>query len=215
MKTAFQVLRMAQEVSPLRAQHAHVAGVDEAGRGPLAGPVVAAAVILPRGHGIKGLADSKVLTQARRDALAPLIKQHAIAWSIEEAQAEEIDRYNILQATMRAMQRAVNNLHTLPGIVFIDGNRYPPLTMPAYAVVKGDALVDCISAASILAKTHRDALMLQHASAFPQYGFEVHKGYPTPSHLAALKAHGACELHRKSFGPVKVLTPVSGQTHHA
>jgi ribonuclease HII len=207
------VLRTADEVKQWREAYALVAGVDEAGRGPLAGPVVAAAVILPLSHTIKGLADSKLLSQAKRDALAPLIKQHAIAWSLAEAQAEEIDHYNILQATLRAMQRAVYQLHAVPGIVFIDGNRCPTLTMPAYAVVKGDALVDCISAASILAKTHRDALMLQQAKAHPQYGFEVHKGYPTPAHLAALKAHGACELHRKSFGPVKAVLPL--WAHHA
>jgi ribonuclease HII len=197
------VLRSHQEVQAVRDRHLLVAGVDEAGRGPLAGPVVAAAVILPIDHGIQGLADSKLLSERKRVTLAAQIKQHALAWTIEEADAAEIDTHNILQATMRAMSRAVQRLSHTAELVLIDGNRCPALTQRSYAVVKGDGFVDCISAASILAKTHRDALMIAHAEQYPHYGFEIHKGYPTPMHLAALTQHGPCSLHRQSFAPVK------------
>lgn len=180
-----------------------VAGVDEAGRGPLAGPVVAAAVILDELRPIQGLADSKVLTALRRERLFDEIRARALCSSIASASAEEIDRLNILQATMLAMQRAVQGLRLLPRRVVVDGNRVPPLAMTTAAVVKGDSRVAAISAASILAKVHRDRLCQDLHVEFPQYGFDGHKGYPTPAHLAALRAHGACAAHRRSFGPVR------------
>jgi ribonuclease HII len=180
-----------------------VAGVDEAGRGPLAGPVVAAAVILDELRPIQGLADSKVLTALRRERLFDEIRARALCSSIASASAEEIDRLNILQATMLAMQRAVQGLRLLPRRVVVDGNRVPPLAMTTAAVVKGDSRVAAISAASILAKVHRDRLCQDLHAEFPQYGFDGHKGYPTPAHLAALRAHGACAAHRRSFAPVR------------
>lgn len=178
------------------------AGVDEAGRGPLAGPVVAAAVILDDLNRIKGLADSKKLTALRRERLFDEIRAKALACCIAEASVEEIDRLNILQATLLAMRRAVDGLRLVPTKVLVDGNRLPMLRMPAEAIVKGDAKVPAISAASILAKVHRDRLCLALHEAHPQYGFATHKGYPTPEHLAALRTHGACEEHRRSFAPV-------------
>jgi ribonuclease HII len=180
-----------------------VAGVDEAGRGPLAGPVVAAAVILDELRPIQGLADSKVLTALRRERLFDEIRARALCSSIASASAEEIDQLNILQATMLAMQRAVQGLRLLPRRVVVDGNRVPPLAMTTAAVVKGDSRVAAISAASILAKVHRDRLCQDLHAEFPQYGFDGHKGYPTPAHLAALRAHGACAAHRRSFAPVR------------
>lgn len=180
-----------------------VAGVDEAGRGPLAGPVVAAAVILDDLRPIQGLADSKALTALRREKLFDEIRARALCTSIASASAAEIDRLNILQATMLAMQRAVQGLRLLPKRVVVDGNRRPVLAMTTAAVVKGDALVAAISAASILAKVHRDRLCQDLHAEFPQYGFDGHKGYPTPAHLAALRAHGACAAHRRSFAPVR------------
>jgi ribonuclease HII len=180
-----------------------VAGVDEAGRGPLAGPVVAAAVILDDLRPIKGLADSKALTALRREKLFEDIRARALCTSIASASADEIDRLNILQATMLAMQRAVQGLRLLPKRVVVDGNRVPALAMTSVAVVKGDARVAAISAASILAKVHRDRLCLALHAEFPQYGFDGHKGYPTAAHLAALREHGACAAHRRSFGPVR------------
>jgi ribonuclease HII len=184
-----------------------VAGVDEAGRGPLAGPVVAAAVILDDLHPIVGLADSKKLTAARREALFDEIRAKALCCSIAEATMEEIDRLNILQATLLAMRRAVLGLRLKPKMVLVDGNRLPTLDMPAEAIVKGDALVPAISAASILAKVHRDRWCVQVDEIYPQYGFAGHKGYGTAVHMAALREHGACIHHRRSFAPVaKVLT---------
>jgi ribonuclease HII len=181
-----------------------VCGVDEAGRGPLAGAVFAAAVILDPARPIVGLADSKVLSEARREALALEIRERALAWSIASASVEEIDRLNILQATMLAMTRAVAGLDPQPGRVLIDGNRVPrQLTLPAEAIVKGDAKVAEISAASILAKTARDAELIALDALWPAYGFARHKGYPTAEHLAALEAHGVLPVHRKTFGPVK------------
>lgn len=180
-----------------------VAGVDEAGRGPLAGPVVAAAVILDDLRPIKGLADSKALTALRREKLFDEIRARALCSSIGSASAEEIDRLNILQATMLAMQRAVQGLRLLPRRVVVDGNRIPSLSVTTAAVVKGDARVAAISAASILAKVHRDRLCQDLHRDFPQYGFDGHKGYPTPAHLAALREHGACPAHRHSFAPVR------------
>ncbi|MDO8439860.1 MAG: ribonuclease HII [Polaromonas sp.] len=178
------------------------AGVDEAGRGPLAGPVVAAAVILDDLQPIKGLADSKVLTPLRREKLYDEIRAKALCCSIAQASAEEIDALNILQATMLAMQRAVEGLRLKPVKVQVDGNRLPALSMLAEAIVKGDALVPAISAASSLAKVYRDRWCAQYHLEYPQYGFAGHKGYGTAEHLAALREHGACPQHRKSFRPV-------------
>jgi ribonuclease HII len=180
-----------------------VAGVDEAGRGPLAGPVFAAAVILDDLQPIKGLADSKVLTAAKRARLYDEIRAKALCCAIAHATTEEIDTINILQATMLAMQRAVNGLRLKPALVRIDGNRLPVLPMAAEAIVKGDATVQAISAASILAKVARDLFCEQMHESHPQYGFATHKGYGTPEHLAALKAHGASPWHRRSFAPVR------------
>lgn len=180
-----------------------VAGVDEAGRGPLAGPVVAAAVILDDLQPIKGLADSKALTARRRERLFDEIRARALCCSIAEASVEEIDRLNILQATLLAMRRAVLGLRLPPHRVVVDGNHVPVLPMPVEAIVKGDAKVQAISAASILAKVQRDRLCEQLHAVHPQYGFDGHKGYPTPEHLAALREHGPCEAHRRSYAPVR------------
>lgn len=180
-----------------------VAGVDEAGRGPLAGPVVAAAVILDPDRPIVGLADSKKLSLARREQLDAEIRAHALCFAVAEASVEEIDRLNILQASLLAMRRAVVGLRLRPELVQVDGNRLPILDVRAEAVVGGDAKVAAISAASILAKVHRDRWCLKADAEFPQYGFAAHKGYGTAAHLAALSAHGACALHRRSFAPVK------------
>ncbi|MDP3699629.1 MAG: ribonuclease HII [Hylemonella sp.] len=179
-----------------------VAGVDEAGRGPLAGPVVAAAVILDDLHPIEGLADSKKLTAARRERLYDEIRAKALCCSIAEASVEEIDRLNILQATLLAMRRAVEGLRLKPAKVLVDGNRLPVLDVLAEAIVRGDATVPAISAASILAKVYRDRWCAEYDREFPQYGFAAHKGYGTAEHLAALRAHGACPQHRKTFAPV-------------
>ena len=182
---------------------AWVCGVDEAGRGPLVGSVVAAAVILDPARPIVGLADSKKLRPAVRERLALEIREKAIAWSVAEASAQEIDQINILQATMLAMRRAVEGLQVLPTHALIDGNRIPPgLPCSADAIVKGDAKEAGIAAASILAKTVRDAQMVLLDAHYPQYGFAQHMGYPTPVHLAALKLHGPITEHRRSFGPV-------------
>jgi len=187
-----------------------VAGVDEAGRGPLAGPVVAAAVILDEQRPIEGLADSKTLAEARREALAPVIRERALGWGIGIATVEEIDALNILRATMVAMQRSLAALAVVPCHVKVDGNRCPALSdvglaCTVEAIVGGDGTVAEISAASILAKTARDAWMRQAAQEYPGYGFERHKGYGTPSHLQALARLGPCPLHRRSFAPVKSL----------
>ena len=179
-----------------------VAGVDEAGRGPLMGPVVAAAVILDDLQTIKGLADSKVLTALRREKLFDEIRAKALCFSIAMASAAEIDEMNILQATMLAMKRAVDGLRLKPAKVLIDGNRIPTMTIVAEAIVGGDALVPSISAASILAKVWRDRWCQEIHQAYPQYGFASHKGYGTAEHLTALRAHGACPEHRRSFRPV-------------
>jgi len=182
------------------------AGVDEAGRGPLAGPVVAAAVILDPLNPINGLADSKKLTASRRESLFDEIQTRALCCSIALASVEEIDRLNILQATLLAMKRAVEGLRITPSRVLVDGNQLPRLAMFAEAIVKGDALVPAISAASILAKVYRDRWCADYHQQFPLYGFARHKGYGTVAHLAALRLHGACPQHRRSFAPVtKVL----------
>lgn len=179
-----------------------MAGVDEAGRGPLAGPVVAAAVILDDLHPIAGLNDSKKLTAKRREKLFDEIKAKALCFSIAEASVQEIDEINILQATLLAMKRAVEGLRLKPVKVLVDGNRLPAIDIRAEAIVQGDALVPAISAASILAKVHRDRLCEQMHAQYPQYGFDQHKGYGTAVHLAALQAHGPTECHRLTFAPV-------------
>jgi ribonuclease HII len=178
-------------------------GVDEVGRGPLAGPVVVAAVILDVNRPVAGLADSKRLTGRRREALDAEIRECAVAWAFGRAEPEEIDRINILQATLRAMERAVSALGVKPGQVLVDGNRLPRLSLPARAVVGGDGTVPCISAASILAKVARDAEMCRMAERYPGYGFERHKGYPTVAHLQAMERLGVTEIHRRSFAPVR------------
>jgi ribonuclease HII len=180
-------------------------GVDEAGRGPLAGPVMAAAVMLDPGRPIDGLRDSKKLSAAARERLADAIRQRAAAWCVAEASVEEIDRLNILQATLLAMQRAVTGLGCAPDDVWVDGNRCPAWAWRSQAVVKGDDKVAAIAAASILAKTVRDRFMCRLHEDFPVYGFARHMGYGTAAHLAALKAHGACPQHRRSFAPVKLV----------
>jgi ribonuclease HII len=179
------------------------AGVDEAGRGPLAGPVIAAAVILDPAQPIEGLADSKLLSPARREALAVLIRARACAWSVGRAEVEEIDRLNILQASLLAMARAITALSPRPELVLIDGNQLPESDCPARAIVGGDALVPAISAASILAKVARDQEMVEMDRLYPGYGFARHKGYPTRGHLAALDRLGISAIHRKTFSPVR------------
>ncbi|MCO6504610.1 MAG: ribonuclease HII [Snodgrassella sp.] len=182
------------------------AGVDEAGRGPLVGSVFAAAVILPPDYDIPGLTDSKKLSEKKRDALALLIKEQATAWSVAWADTKEIQQYNILHATMRAMVRAVAGLNIPPAKIWVDGNRIPAgLSIPAEAIIKGDLKIAAISAASILAKTARDAEMYALAKRFPQYGFDKHKGYGTVAHLAALQQYGVLPEHRQDFAPVKAL----------
>lgn len=182
-----------------------VCGVDEAGRGPLAGPVCAAAVILDPQRPIAGLADSKKLSERRREVLADLIRERALAWSVAFASVDEIDSLNILQATMLAMRRAVESLAPAPSQALIDGNRCPPLAIPARAIVGGDALEPSISAASILAKTARDAVMRRIHEAYPQYGLDRHKGYDTAMHRLALQQHGPAPFHRRSFAPIRAL----------
>lgn len=180
-----------------------VAGVDEAGRGPLAGPVVAACVVLDPARPIAGLADSKKLSAQRRTLLAVQIRDRAIAWAVASASPGEIDEHNILRATLLAMARAVEGLGLLPDEVLVDGLHCPPVSCRARAVVKGDATVPSISAASILAKTDRDAMMDELHERFPGYGFDRHRGYPTPEHVAALRRLGPTEVHRRSFAPVR------------
>jgi ribonuclease HII len=191
-----------------------ICGIDEAGRGPLAGPVVAAAVILDRGRRINGLRDSKQLTAARREQLADRIRVRAVAWAVAEASVEEIDALNILQATLLAMGRAVQGLAITPDYALIDGNQMPRLPMPGRAIVSGDALEPAISAASILAKTARDALMREFDREHPGYGFAQHMGYATPEHLDCLQRLGPCVLHRRSFAPVRGLIRRPGDDHH-
>lgn len=182
-----------------------ICGVDEAGRGPLAGPVMAAAVILDPARPISGLRDSKKLSEAQRDALALEIKQHALAWSVASCSEQEIDTLNILQASMLAMRRAVEALSVTPTLALIDGNRCPVMAVRSEAIVKGDDKVAAISAASILAKTTRDHAMALLHQQYPQYAFDQHKGYPTALHLARLREHGVTPIHRKSYAPVRAL----------
>ncbi len=184
-------------------------GVDEAGRGPLAGPVYAAAVILPPEHTIVGVNDSKKLSEKKREALFDVICEQAVAYCIASAGVQEIEQHNILNATYLAMSRAVEGLCVTPQLALIDGNRIPPmLTVPARYIVKGDALSEAIGAASILAKVARDRVMRQADAEYPAYGFAVHKGYGTAAHIAALKEYGPCPLHRPSF-----LKKILGETH--
>ncbi|MFO1324750.1 MAG: ribonuclease HII [Burkholderiales bacterium] len=179
-----------------------IAGIDEAGRGPLAGPVFAAAVILDPARRIRGLRDSKVVPPERREALAIEIRAHAIAWAVASADVHEIDRLNILQATLLAMRRAVEALSVSPTEALVDGDHCPRLACTVHAIVKGDRDVASISAASILAKTARDALLIEMDALYPLYGFAQNKGYGTPEHLAALERHGPCPIHRRTFAPV-------------
>jgi len=187
-----------------RAERKRVAGVDEAGRGPLAGPVIAAAVILDDRHAIAGLADSKTIPENRRQRLAAEIEQLSLAWAIGQVGHEEIDEMNILNASMLAMQRAVQGLSVDPDHVQVDGNRCPELNCSVEAIVKGDALISAISAASIMAKVTRDTLMVEMDKRYPGYGFAKHKGYPTRQHIEALARLGVCEIHRRSYAPVRL-----------
>lgn len=181
-----------------------ICGVDEAGRGPLAGPVFAAAVVFPPGRRApNGIADSKLLSAGRRDKVAGVIKERALVWAVAWASVEEIDSLNILQASLLAMRRAVESLNLAPDEVLLDGMHCPVLSVPARAVIDGDAKVKVIAAASILAKTARDAEMCRLHERFPQYGFDEHKGYPTPRHLEALRRYGVCEAYRRTFAPVR------------
>lgn len=180
-----------------------VAGVDEAGRGPLAGPVIAAAVILEADNSVEGLADSKTLSAERRERLSELIRERALCWTLGRAEVEEIDKLNILQATMLAMKRAVTSLPLAPGLVKIDGNRAPRMDYPVQTIIRGDASVPVISAASILAKVARDAEMIEWDKCYPGYGFSAHKGYPTRAHIDALMKQGVSPIHRRSFRPVR------------
>lgn len=184
-----------------------ICGVDEAGRGPLAGAVFAAAVILDPARPIAGLRDSKKLSESKRDTLAIEIKKHARAWCVAQASEQEIDQLNILQATMLAMQRAVQGLSLTPELALIDGNRCPVLKMAAQAIIKGDDKVEAISAASILAKTARDAALMELHARYPQYAFDQHKGYPTVLHLERLREHGVSPVHRLTYAPVRALLP--------
>jgi len=187
-----------------------VCGVDEAGRGPLAGPVFAAAVILNPMQSIEGLRDSKKLSEAKRDLLAPQIRARALAWAIAEASEEEIDRLNILQASMLAMRRAVEALSMVPTLALIDGNRCPVMSIRATAIIGGDDKVDAISAASILAKTARDAALVRLHAQYPEYCFDQHKGYGTKLHIERLQLHGASPVHRRSFAPVRNVIALFG-----
>jgi ribonuclease HII len=182
-----------------------VAGVDEAGRGPLAGPVFAAAVILDSMRPIDGLADSKILSESKRDNLYAIIKEVALSWSVAQASVEEIDELNILQATLLAMQRAVKGLHIQPDEVLVDGNGLPKLSMPAQAIIKGDSKVQAISAASILAKVERDKLMVDYHQQYPDFSFHLHKAYGTKQHLAEIEQFGFLAVHRRTFNPVKTM----------
>jgi ribonuclease HII len=182
-----------------------VAGVDEVGRGPLAGPVVAAAVILDPARPIEGLADSKKLTEKRREAIDPIIREQALCWALGRAEPEEIDRINILQASLLAMQRAVAALSTQPGLALVDGNKAPRLPCQVRTIVGGDASEPAISAASIIAKVARDREMVELDALYPGYGLARHKGYPTRQHMEALQQLGVTEIHRRSFGPVRRL----------
>jgi len=186
-----------------------IGGVDEAGRGPLAGAVFAACVVLNPANKIEGISDSKKLSEKKRNKMAYLIKRDSMAWAVASASVEEIDRINILQASLLAMKRAVENLPFLPDKILVDGIHSPKLNLQVQTIIKGDSLVPEISAASILAKTARDAEMYCLHKSFPEYGFDQHKGYPTKKHLEALQIHGISLVHRRSFSPVRKLIPCS------
>lgn len=186
-----------------------ICGVDEAGRGPLAGPVFAACVVLNPAYKIQGISDSKELSEKKRNKLAILIKRDAMAWAVASASVEEIDKINILQASLLAMKRAVGSLPFVPDKILVDGIHSPKLNLQVQTIIKGDSLVPEISAASILAKTARDAEMCRLHKSFPDYGFDQHKGYPTKKHLEALQVHGISIVHRRSFSPVRKLIPRS------
>lgn len=196
---------LAEEFSLFDYEGELICGVDEAGRGPLAGPVMAAAVILDPAHPIAGLRDSKKLSEAKRDLLAIEIKKYALSWAVAECSEQEIDELNILQATMLAMRRAVEGLSVTPSLALIDGNRCPVMKVRSEAIVKGDDKVQAISAASILAKTARDQRLQELHIAYPLYALDQHKGYPTALHMARLQEHGVSPIHRKSYAPVKAL----------
>ena len=188
--------------------HHRVAGVDEAGRGPLAGPVVVAAVMLPASHSLAGLDDSKRLSEKQRESLFPDIKEQALSWSVVIVDVDEIEELNILRASLTGMQRAVKQLDPQPTLTLVDGNRAPELDGEVHTIIEGDHWVPAISAASILAKVTRDAIMARYHEQYPHYGFDHNKGYPTPEHLKLLKEHGPCPIHRKTFAPVReVLEP--------
>ncbi len=186
-----------------------IGGVDEAGRGPLAGPVVAACVVLGPAHNIVGLADSKQLSEKKRTYLAAMIKERALAWAVASASVVEIDRLNILKATLLAMKRAIEQLSLTPDIILVDGCHAPSIKIPVNTLIKGDTLIAEISAASILAKTTRDTEMMEQHLLFPHYGFDRHKGYPTKAHIAALKKYGVTRIHRQSFSPVKAVRDIN------
>lgn len=210
--------RPAPVQAPPAATAIWIAGVDEAGRGPLAGAVFAAAVMLDPGRPVAGLADSKTLSPARREELARIVRERADGWAVGRAEVEEIDRFNILQASLLAMARAVAGLPRVPQLALVDGNRAPALPCPVRTVIRGDATVPAISAASILAKVARDREMCELDVLYPAYGFAAHKGYPTPAHLEALARHGPCPIHRRSFEPVRrfsagtIADPVAGSS---
>jgi ribonuclease HII len=192
------------EIELWESGHVHVAGVDEAGMAPLAGPVVAAAVVLPRNYKLKGLDDSKkVLDPERRVELAQAVKRDAVVWGVGRAEVEEVDQLNIYHAGLLAMRRAVEALSLVPDFVLVDARRIPQCPAPQRGIIRGDALSASIAAASMIAKTTRDAWMAEYDAQYPGYGFAIHKGYPTPQHEAALRALGACALHRRSFAPVR------------
>ena len=195
--------QLADLLDTLNQSGIHMAGVDEAGRGPLAGPVVAAAVILDPENPVEGLADSKKLSAKKRAVLELSIKEKSICWALGRAEIDEIEELNILHASMLAMKRAVESLGIIPEMVLIDGNRCPDIKMKSHAIIKGDQRVEAISAASILAKESRDREMIQLDEEFPGYGFSVHKGYPTRAHIQALEDIGVSLVHRRSYGPVK------------
>lgn len=189
----------------MRSRRQIIAGVDEAGRGPLAGPVVVAAVVLDAAGPIAGLDDSKKLSRKRREELFPEIVKHAAAWAVVEVGPQEIDSLNILQATMLGMKRAVERLEPAPTLALIDGNRAPDLACEVQTIIQGDSLEPAISAASIVAKVSRDRMMREWHNSYPEYRFDRHKGYPTAEHLELLSRHGPCPIHRRSFAPVRKL----------
>ncbi|MFT5138642.1 MAG: ribonuclease HII [Lysobacterales bacterium] len=190
-------------IKAITGTHRHVAGVDEAGRGPLAGPVVVAAVILPVSYKLDGLDDSKRLTRQKREALFPAIQQQAIAYTIQIVDVDEIEQLNILHATLVGMRRCIVALDPVPTLALIDGNRAPELDCEVHTIIEGDHWVPAISAASVLAKVCRDEIMADYHKLYPHYGFDQNKGYPTPEHLRLLKENGPCPIHRKTFAPVR------------